>query len=138
MLYSLLDEYCTEAYHTEVEDGCKYLCDMFDHVNIPMRNDTWCEVMLYEKTMIITSSSASPIHPGIRYCFIFHEDRVIAERNTSNTAERFEIPYNSTEESLFQLSTVHELYGLDMNIIDTMKTIRDMYVSEPVNPSVND
>lgn len=134
MRYELIEPYLTKKYHDNFIETRKTLCDIFDCVNMPMDNHTWCEFGLNESTVQITSSSASPNHPGFRYSFIFYEDKVLVEMNfdgDSHYSERLEIPYNITEEELFQLSTVSDVTDLDENVISNMKKIRDMYVLIP-------
>lgn len=131
MRYDLIEPYLTKKYHDEVMESKKTLCEVFDCVNMPMDNWTWCEIYLDYSTVQITSSSANPSHPGFRYSFIFYDDKVIVEMNFdggSHYDERLEIPYDITEEQLFQLSTVCDIEGLDENVISTMTKIRDMYV----------
>lgn len=131
MRYDLIKPYITQQYYDEIMNSRGTLCEVFDCVNMPMSNWTWCEIYLDYSTIQITSSSANPAHPGFRYSFIFYEDKVIVEMNFDGDSyydERLEIPYNITEEQLFQLSTVSDIEGLDENVIRTMNKIRDMYV----------
>lgn len=131
MRYELLEPYLSTEYIEEISASKETLCDMFDTVNVPMNNHTWCEVHLYERVFQITSSSANPTHPGFRYSFVFYNDVVIVEMNfdgDSHYDEQIKIPYDITEEQLFQLSTVHDISGLDENVISTMNKIRVLYV----------
>lgn len=128
MRYELLEPYLSTKYIEEISASKETLCDMFDEVNIPMDNYTWCEVHLYKRVFQISASSAAPGNYGRRYSFIFYEDKVVAERNYGSDCERIEIPYISTEEELFQLSTVYDTAGLDLDILRTMSKIRVLYV----------
>lgn len=44
--------------------------------------------------------------------------------------ERLNLEYNSTEEELFQLSTVQNIYGIDMEKIELFNRIKYHYVGE--------
>ena len=130
MRYDLIEPYTTKQYYDEIMNSRDTLSDSFDCVNLPMTNSTWCEIYLYHRNLQITSSSANPTHLGFRYSFLFYDDKVVVEKNYDGSphAERLDIPYNITEEQLFQLSTMYDITGLNENVISTMNKIRDMYV----------
>lgn len=128
MRYDLLEPYLSLKYIEEISKSKDTLCDMFDEVNIPMDNRTWCEVHLYQRVFRITSSSANVDNNGYRYCFIFYQDKVVVEKISDTESVRLDIPYDNTEESLFQLSTVCDTTGLDSNVLSTMNKIRVLYV----------
>lgn len=66
----------------------------------------------------------------------FYPDSVIIrtfsrlERGMSNsTMNKLELSYASTEEELFQMSTVQDMTGIDLDTMKLFCTIRDTYVT---------
>lgn len=47
----------------------------------------------------------------------------------AETVLKIDLSYDITEEELFQLSTVHDTTGIDMETINLFRTIRDTYVN---------
>lgn len=140
-MYSFLADYCTKKFQDIIENERILLCDEFSMVDISMPNKTDCEISLLKELFSITYRPGLPstrllitftCGPTVLIRTAAFMERAINGKKDVKVSEgKFEVPYNSTEESLFQLSTLHELYGLTEDDVLVMNKIRDLYVRFP-------